>query len=50
MNGNTEELLDRSRSFPPFRHLSSCVLCSPVAVAVAAAAFAVEHFDRHPRK
>uniref|UniRef100_A0A8C6D3S4 DnaJ heat shock protein family (Hsp40) member C5 gamma n=1 Tax=Moschus moschiferus TaxID=68415 RepID=A0A8C6D3S4_MOSMO len=33
-----------------YRHLSSCVLCSPVAVAAAAAVFAVEHLSHHPRK
>ncbi|GAB5569966.1 dnaJ homolog subfamily C member 5G isoform X2 [Prionailurus iriomotensis] len=30
-------------------HLSSCVLCSPVAVAAAVAAFAVEHLSHHLR-
>ncbi|KAF5913032.1 hypothetical protein HPG69_008983 [Diceros bicornis minor] len=30
-----------------YRHLSSCVLCSPVAVVAAAAAFAVEHLSHH---
>uniref|UniRef100_A0A667GKX8 DnaJ heat shock protein family (Hsp40) member C5 gamma n=1 Tax=Lynx canadensis TaxID=61383 RepID=A0A667GKX8_LYNCA len=32
-----------------YRHLSSCVLCSPVAVAAAVAAFAVEHLSHHLR-
>uniref|UniRef100_A0A9L0KBZ6 DnaJ heat shock protein family (Hsp40) member C5 gamma n=1 Tax=Equus asinus TaxID=9793 RepID=A0A9L0KBZ6_EQUAS len=32
-----------------YRHLSSCVLCSLVAVAAAAAAFAVEHSSHHLR-
>uniref|UniRef100_A0A8C0MJ15 DnaJ heat shock protein family (Hsp40) member C5 gamma n=2 Tax=Canis lupus familiaris TaxID=9615 RepID=A0A8C0MJ15_CANLF len=33
-----------------YRHLSSCALCSPVAVAAAAAAFAVEHLSHHLRR
>uniref|UniRef100_A0A8C3WSW6 DnaJ heat shock protein family (Hsp40) member C5 gamma n=1 Tax=Catagonus wagneri TaxID=51154 RepID=A0A8C3WSW6_9CETA len=33
-----------------YRRSSSCVLCSPVAVAVAAAAFAVEPLNHHLRK
>ncbi|KAI2522767.1 DnaJ heat shock protein family (Hsp40) member C5 gamma [Homo sapiens] len=30
-----------------YRHLSSCVLCSLVAVSVVAAVFAVEHLNHH---
>uniref|UniRef100_A0A2I3GWE8 DnaJ heat shock protein family (Hsp40) member C5 gamma n=1 Tax=Nomascus leucogenys TaxID=61853 RepID=A0A2I3GWE8_NOMLE len=39
--------LKKGHSRLPFRRLSSCVLCSLVAVSVVAAVFAVEHLNHH---